>query len=118
MWSSSNSFVVAFFLLASVLTGLLVTNQAAHILLSLHITAPFHGLAATAIIVALATAFYLLGADLAPLMITGSLATFVCLTYNQDDLTRYLTLAAMLFSIGIYGMVVSRNAMELHAFVP
>jgi len=46
-------------------------------------------------------------------MVIGSIATFVCLTSHQDELVRYLTLAAMLFSIGIYGMTVSRNAVRV-----
>ena len=113
MWSSNNTFAVLYCTIISIFTVLLVTNHTALIFNNLHILPEFHGLGAVAIILALGAAFYFLGVDFAPLMITGSLAVFVCLTYNQDELTRYLTLAAMLFSIGIYGMTVSRNAVRV-----
>lgn len=43
----------------------------------------------------------------------GSLAGFLVLTVHQGPLVRYLSLAAALFSIGVYGMVVSRNAVRV-----
>ncbi|MBY0550964.1 MAG: NADH-quinone oxidoreductase subunit NuoK [Candidatus Obscuribacterales bacterium] len=43
----------------------------------------------------------------------GSLAVFFTLTLREDFLTRYLTLAAMMFSIGLYGMTTSRNAVRV-----
>jgi NAD(P)H-quinone oxidoreductase subunit 4L len=111
MWSSSNTFAVIYCAIISILTVLLVTDHTGPLFSWL--LPEFHGLGAVTVVLALGAAFYLLGVDLAPLMVTGSLATFVCLTYNQDDLTRYLTLAALLFSIGIYGMTVSRNAVRV-----
>lgn len=56
---------------------------------------------------------YVVGADAAPLLILGSLAVFFTLTLREDFLTRHLTLAAMLFSIGLYGMTTSRNAVRV-----
>ncbi len=41
------------------------------------------------------------------------LASFVILTLNQPMLLRYLTFAALLFSMGLYGMVQSRNAVRV-----
>jgi NAD(P)H-quinone oxidoreductase subunit 4L len=46
-------------------------------------------------------------------MIAGTLAGFTVLTLYQIMLVRYLTLAALLFAIGAYGMVVSRNAVRV-----
>jgi NAD(P)H-quinone oxidoreductase subunit 4L len=43
----------------------------------------------------------------------GTIASFMVLTLNQDPLIRYLTYAAVLFVIGMYGMVVSRNAVRV-----
>jgi NAD(P)H-quinone oxidoreductase subunit 4L len=43
----------------------------------------------------------------------ATLAGFVALTFNQEMLVRYLTLAALLFVIGMYGMVTSRNAVRV-----
>jgi NAD(P)H-quinone oxidoreductase subunit 4L len=47
------------------------------------------------------------------IMACGTIASFFVLTLNQEPLVRYLTLAAVLFSIGMYGMVVSRNAVRV-----
>jgi NAD(P)H-quinone oxidoreductase subunit 4L len=41
------------------------------------------------------------------------LASFIILTLNQPMLLRYLTFAALLFSMGLYGMVQSRNAVRV-----
>jgi NAD(P)H-quinone oxidoreductase subunit 4L len=41
------------------------------------------------------------------------LASFIILTLSQPMLLRYLTFAALLFSMGLYGMVQSRNAVRV-----
>ena len=41
------------------------------------------------------------------------LASFIILTLHQEQLIRYLVLAALLFSIGVYGMCQSRNAVRV-----
>ena len=46
-------------------------------------------------------------------MAIGTIASFFVLTIGQETIVRYLTLAAVLFSIGMYGMVVSRNAVRV-----
>ncbi|MBX9688569.1 MAG: NADH-quinone oxidoreductase subunit NuoK [Candidatus Obscuribacterales bacterium] len=46
-------------------------------------------------------------------MITSCLSVLVAVTYDQDPLTRYLILSALLFSIGVYGMTTSRNAVRV-----
>jgi len=43
----------------------------------------------------------------------GIVASFFVLTLNQEPLVRYLTLSGVLFSIGMYGMVASRNAVRV-----
>jgi NAD(P)H-quinone oxidoreductase subunit 4L len=40
-------------------------------------------------------------------------AGLLALTYNQEILVKYLTLAALLFSMGMYGMITSRNAVRV-----
>ncbi len=65
------------------------------------------------IIVVFGLVAYVAGAELSWLLVIGSLAVFFTLTLQQDFLTRYLTLAAMLFSIGVYGMTTSRNAVRV-----
>lgn len=114
MWSNSNSLVVAYFAIIALLVGALISvppQTLSGIMMGME--PPFHGLALVAVIVFLGSLANLFGAELTPIMITGTLGVFVALTYNQDPLTRYLTLAAMLFSIGIYGMTVSRNAVRV-----
>ncbi len=113
MWSSSNNIVLAFFIVVALLTAVLAAGGLAPVFNGMHILPEFHGIVAVAIILALAAAAHLMGGELPPLMITSSMATLVALTYNQDELTRYLTLAAMLFTVGIYGMTVSRNAVRV-----
>ena len=41
------------------------------------------------------------------------LSSFIVLTLPQEQLVRYLVLAALLFSIGVYGMCKSRNAVRV-----
>src|SRR5581483_11749202 len=53
------------------------------------------------------------GADMPVVMICGTLGSFVVLTLNQQMLIKYLTLSALLFVIGAYGMCVSRNAVRV-----
>lgn len=44
---------------------------------------------------------------------TTVLASFIMLTLYQQPLLRYLTLAALLFAMGLYGMCKSRNAVRV-----
>lgn len=118
MWSTSNSIVVAYFTISALIVGCLVNNLTEPLFKSIqiggsYVLPEFHGLLAVTIIIFLGLAAHLIGAELTPIVITGVLATFVSLTFNQDELTRYLTLAALLFSIGVYGMTVSRNAVRV-----
>lgn len=43
----------------------------------------------------------------------GLIGIFVILTITQTPLVRFLSLGAVLFSIGMYGMVASRNAVRV-----
>jgi NAD(P)H-quinone oxidoreductase subunit 4L len=53
------------------------------------------------------------GANKSVVITMTILASFVILTLHQPMLMRYLTLAALLFSMGLYGMVQSRNAVRV-----
>ena len=155
MWSKSNSLVVSFLFVASILVGLYAVHfvetplremgesvkQAAAGLpaalsqmgatLGLSLSPDFGaGLARLVEALGLSlgsdfdlwTAFaivllgfvaYGAGAEVVPLVMMGSLAVFFTLTLHEDFLTKYLTLAAMLFSVGLYGMTTSRNAVRV-----
>ncbi len=52
-------------------------------------------------------------AEQGTVLAVGTMASFFVLTLNQDPLIRYLSYAAVLFVIGMYGMVVSRNAVRV-----
>ena len=53
------------------------------------------------------------GATAYAILPAATFGSFVCLSLHQEPLLRYLTLAAILFAIGLYGMVVSRNAVRV-----
>ncbi len=60
-----------------------------------------------------AIATMLPGSNHASIISIAGIAAFISITANQDALTRYLSLGALLFAIGMYGMVVSRNAVRV-----
>jgi len=70
-------------------------------------------LVAFVMIVVLGSIVALMGGRTAVVMAVGTLGSFFALTLNQHPLIQYLTLAAVLFAIGLYGMVVSRNAVRV-----
>ena len=113
MWSKSNSIVVAYVFIIALLVGAVIGGYTAQMFGGWGIPPEYHNLCALEVIIVLGLACYFLGAEITPIIITGCLATLVSLTYGQDPLVRYLTLAAMLFSIGVYGMTVSRNAVRV-----
>lgn len=61
----------------------------------------------------LASVAVLFGGHAGAIMTLGTIGSFIVLTVNQEPLLRYLTLAGLLFAIGMYGMVVSRNAVRV-----
>jgi NAD(P)H-quinone oxidoreductase subunit 4L len=54
-----------------------------------------------------------LGAELPAVIVVGTLGSFISLTLFQSDPIRFMSLAALLFSIGFYGLVASRNAVRV-----
>jgi NAD(P)H-quinone oxidoreductase subunit 4L len=55
----------------------------------------------------------ILGGESAVVTITATLGVFVTLTIAQQPAIRFMTLAALLFCLGFYGMVTSRNAIRV-----
>lgn len=68
---------------------------------------------AAAVVILLGVLAVWIGANPLTVVSFGTVAAFVILTAHQSDLGRYLTLAAVFFCIGMYGMVVSRNAIRV-----
>jgi NAD(P)H-quinone oxidoreductase subunit 4L len=64
-------------------------------------------------LIALAVLFLALKADPTVIIVTGTIGIFTTLTCHQSELVRYMTFAALLFCLGMYGMVVSRNAVRV-----
>lgn len=73
----------------------------------------WHDYWAFVIIGALGALALSMGGNLGWVMSVGTLGSFVVLSAYQEPLVRYLTFSAILFSIGMYGMVASRNAVRV-----
>ncbi len=54
-----------------------------------------------------------LGARTPVVVASGAIGIFVTLTATQDSLVRYLSLSALLFAIGMFGMIRARNAVRV-----
>ncbi len=64
-------------------------------------------------IVGLGLFFIGIGARTPGVIAGGAIGSFVVLTAPQEALVRYLTLSALLFGIGMFGMIRSRNAVRV-----
>jgi NAD(P)H-quinone oxidoreductase subunit 4L len=129
MWSKSNSLSVLFVGLATVLVCLYATGLIDNMITPMRPEfvpsqedSPINSILrfvlqgdvmTTLLMVALGVGFVMAGADLPVIMICGTLGAFVVLTLNQQMLIKYLSLSALLFVIGAYGMTVSRNAVRV-----
>jgi NAD(P)H-quinone oxidoreductase subunit 4L len=103
--------VVVLALLGALLSGRLVLWLQNF---GLNNVANFSDIAVFLVIVILATlAAAMPGAHRISIISIAGFAGFLALTYNQEMLIKYLSLAALLFSIGMYGMVASRNAVRV-----
>lgn len=60
-----------------------------------------------------AIATMLPGSNHGSIIAIAGIAAFIAITGNQEALIRYLSLGGLLFAIGLYGMVVSRNAVRV-----
>lgn len=108
------SSLIALFFVA--IATILVCSYAYHItpnlLASAKIALDADAVTAVAIVV-IGGACLLAGGDFAMIMLVGTMAVFVALTLGQAEVIRYMTLSALLFCMGMYGMVVSRNAVRV-----
>ncbi len=52
-------------------------------------------------------------ANIKTIVIAGITMSFFILSFHQSSLNKYLIFSAVLFSIGIYGLTVSRNAVRV-----
>ncbi len=114
--AESAAVTIAFALVAIVIIGALVSGNLVLLLqnFGLNSVANFADIAVFAAVVLLATiASMMPGANRIAIISIAAFIGYFALTYNQEMLVKYLSLAAMLFSIGLYGMVASRNAVRV-----
>jgi NAD(P)H-quinone oxidoreductase subunit 4L len=78
-----------------------------------HIDPTLADVVTTGLLLIAAIVCILLGGDVPMIMLIGTMGVFVSLTLAQSELIRYMTLSALLFCMGMYGMVVSRNAVRV-----
>jgi NAD(P)H-quinone oxidoreductase subunit 4L len=113
MSSKSNFFAVVYGVVAAVVILLFATGQFDPIMTGIGVSPERADLFATLIVVAVGLVCLIFGGHGTALMAIGTVAAFIALTLHQDILIKYLTLAAVLFGIGAYGMVASRNAVRV-----
>lgn len=103
----------AYALVAAVIAITYFTGSLGAGLVSAGITFPAE-VAAFSIIALLAATAIFMNASPVVVLSAGAFFGFFVLTIHQDEpLVRYLSLGAVLFAIGMYGMVSSRNAVRV-----
>lgn len=113
MSSKSNSLAISYSLIALVLALAYFAGGVGPILTAMRMNADFGHVYVCAGLIALGFACAFLGANRQIIVAAATTTGFVVLAANQEPLIRYLILAAILFCIGVYGMVVSRNAIRV-----
>ncbi len=113
MSSKSSLLAFGYLFLASILVFSFVYGYGPDMVKPLGIHPDFVDVTFTLAVLAFGILFIIIGADLPFVVIVATMAVFVTLTMQQSELVRYMTLSAMLFCIGMYGMVVSRNAVRV-----
>lgn len=113
MLSKPNSYTLAFALMSVALVAAYTSGLAHQIVVGLPLLNDFPDYCVFVILLGLGIAAVLLGADEATVLIVGTVSSFLVLSLSQEPLVRYLILAGVLFSIGMYGMIISRNAVRV-----
>lgn len=108
----SNSMAIAYLIIVAALAAA-YTNGALDPAFASTIFRDSVDMAVFAVIALLGAAAIFMGGMLTPICACGAFGSLFVLTVHQDPLIRYLSLGAVLFSIGMYGMVVSRNAVRV-----
>ncbi len=104
---------IAYAVVALIIAALYFTGIIGTALLSTGLKIPAD-VASFAAIALLAAAAIFMNASPLVVLSTGTFAGFFVLSIHQDEpLVRYLCLGAVLFAIGMYGMVASRNAVRV-----
>lgn len=110
---TSNALAFVYALLSILLVGFYVSGGANQIFAQLKLPVVSSDILMFTVLVTMASVLLIVGANQAAVIAIATVAGFIVLTINQHPLIQYLTLAAVLFSIGAYGMVVSRNTVRV-----
>ncbi len=114
MSSKSRFYAILYFGVAAIITALFCTDQLGGMLAASGLPAYRADVVAFLAIVAVALVSMAFGGHKQGIVIGATLASFLVLTAHQEQmLVRYISLGAVLFAIGIYGMVTSRNAIRM-----
>ncbi len=113
MLSKSNLQSLLFLAVAVGITLLFLTGQVGGVLSGAGLPAYKADLFAFLAIVSVAVVSLAFGGNKTMIMIGGTVTAFIVLTAFQDSMVRYMTLGAIFFAIGAYGMVASRNAVRM-----
>lgn len=113
MLSKSNCYTLAFALMSVALVAAYTSGVAQQVVSGLPLFGDFPDYSVFFVLLVLGVIAVSFGADEAAVLIIGTISSFLVLSLNQEPLVRYLTLAGVLFSIGMYGMIISRNAVRV-----
>jgi NAD(P)H-quinone oxidoreductase subunit 4L len=109
----SDLMTVFYVAIIALLTALFLHGDVGSWLNQIHVGAENADFVIGIVIICLSAVFLAMGANPGVLLVFGTLAAFFVLTVKQDPLIRYMTLSGILFSLGMYGMVTSRNAVRV-----
>lgn len=114
MQSKSSFYTFFYGLIAAVITAAFANGRLGELLAAIGV-APFRAdLIACLALAACALVAAAFGGSKQGIVILATIASFIVLTAHQDlAMTRYMTLAAVLFAIGVYGLIASRNAVRM-----
>ncbi len=113
MLSKSNLQSILFLAVSVGITVLFLSGQLGAVLAGAGLPAYKADLVAFLAIIAVAVVSMMFGGNKLTIMVVGTITSFIVLTALQDMMVRYMTLGAIFFAIGAYGMVVSRNAVRM-----
>jgi NAD(P)H-quinone oxidoreductase subunit 4L len=113
MSSKSRAFSLIFGIVAMLVVILMATGQIGALMSGIGLDPDRADLFSVLVITAVGVVCAVFGGHGTILMSIGTVAAFIALTLQQDILIKYLALGAVLFGIGAYGMVASRNAVRV-----
>lgn len=113
MLSKSLAFSFTYIVCAIIITTLYAIGVVGDSIMQAGFNPEMAGLFTAAALFALGALAAICGGHGMTISVAGITLAFCVLVAHEQPLVRYMTLSALLFSIGMYGMVVSRNAVRM-----